>query len=73
LPVFEAPYWLDDRLQVSLLKVGMHRILILPDIRLAGYPANPKAGYSAGYPANPKAGYSAGYPVRAGYPAGYLT
>jgi hypothetical protein len=23
----------------------MHRILILPDIRPAGYPANPKAGY----------------------------
>jgi hypothetical protein len=23
----------------------MHRILFLPDIRPAGYPANPKAGY----------------------------
>jgi hypothetical protein len=23
----------------------MHRILFLPDIRLAGYPANPKSGY----------------------------
>jgi hypothetical protein len=23
----------------------MHRILILPDIRPAGYPAKPKAGY----------------------------
>jgi hypothetical protein len=25
--------------------VGMHRILFLPDIRPAGYPVNPKAGY----------------------------
>jgi hypothetical protein len=25
--------------------LGMHRILFLPDIRPAGYPANPKAGY----------------------------
>jgi hypothetical protein len=25
--------------------LGMYRILVLPDIRLAGYPANPKAGY----------------------------
>jgi hypothetical protein len=25
--------------------VGMHRILFLQDIRPAGYPANPKAGY----------------------------
>jgi hypothetical protein len=31
----------------------MHRILFLPDIRPAGYRANPKAGYQA----NPKAGY----------------
>jgi hypothetical protein len=30
------PFWLD---------LGMHRILFLPDIRPAGYPANPKAGY----------------------------
>jgi hypothetical protein len=29
----------------ALQKVGMHRILFLPDIRPAGYPANPKAGY----------------------------
>jgi hypothetical protein len=29
------------------IKLGMHRIPVLfsPDIRLAGYPANPKAGY----------------------------
>jgi hypothetical protein len=26
-------------------KLGMHRILFLPDIWPAGYPANPKAGY----------------------------
>jgi hypothetical protein len=26
-------------------RLGMHRILILPDIRPAGYPAKPKAGY----------------------------
>jgi hypothetical protein len=26
-------------------KVGMHRILFLRDIRPAGYPANPQAGY----------------------------
>jgi hypothetical protein len=26
-------------------KIGMHRTLFLPDIRPAGYPANPKAGY----------------------------
>jgi hypothetical protein len=25
--------------------LGMHRILFLPDIRPAGYPAYPKAGY----------------------------
>jgi hypothetical protein len=25
--------------------VGMHRILFLPDIRPAGFPANPTAGY----------------------------
>jgi hypothetical protein len=35
----------------DVLILGMHRILFLPDIRPAGYPANPKAGY----------------PVRAGY------
>jgi hypothetical protein len=27
------------------LKVGMHRIVFLPEIRPAGYPANSKAGY----------------------------
>jgi hypothetical protein len=47
----------------------MHRILFLPDIRLAGYPANPKAGYRiSGWPdirliQKP----DTGYPVRAGY------
>jgi hypothetical protein len=33
----------------------MHRILVLPDIRPAGYPVNLKAGYPAGYPV--RAGY----------------
>jgi hypothetical protein len=28
-----------------IFAVGMHRILFLPDIQTAGYPANPKAGY----------------------------
>jgi hypothetical protein len=32
-------------LRRSMLEIGMHRILFLPDIRPAGYPANPKAGY----------------------------
>jgi hypothetical protein len=36
-----------------MLKVGMHRILFLPDIGRAGYPANPKAGYQV----SGKAGY----------------
>jgi hypothetical protein len=49
----------------------MHRILILPDIRPAGYPAKPKAGYRilgmhwiSGRPDNPAFFY-----IR--YPAGY--
>jgi hypothetical protein len=29
----------------SIFSLGMHRILILPDIWPAGYPANPIAGY----------------------------
>jgi hypothetical protein len=33
----------------QIFGLGMHRILFLPDIRRAGYPANPKAGYLAGY------------------------
>jgi hypothetical protein len=30
---------------LHMFYLGMHRILILPDIRPAGYPAKPKAGY----------------------------
>jgi hypothetical protein len=33
------------RYRSLLVKVGMHRIVFLPDIRPAGYPANQKAGY----------------------------
>jgi hypothetical protein len=35
-----------EQLEVKIwIILGMHRILFLPDIRPAGYPANPKAGY----------------------------
>jgi hypothetical protein len=51
----EAHIVINTATEISKLKqkveLGMHRILFLPDIRPAGYPANPKAGY----------------PVRAGY------
>jgi hypothetical protein len=45
------PFWVHYRnhfkrcVQYIALFLGMHRILILPDIRPAGYPVNLKAGY----------------------------
>jgi hypothetical protein len=40
----KSTHWPGPALN-SYFKLGMHRILFLPDIRPAGYPANPKAGY----------------------------
>jgi hypothetical protein len=34
----------NAKLKILFYQVGMHWILFLPDIRMAGYPANPKAG-----------------------------
>jgi hypothetical protein len=47
--------------------IGMHRILFSPNIRLAGYPVNLKAGYRiSGKGRIPDIGPDTGYP------AGYL-
>jgi hypothetical protein len=44
------------------IQLGMHRILFLPDIRPAGYPANSKAGYRmSGKGRIPDIGYPAGW------------
>jgi hypothetical protein len=66
LPAYNNVLWLQ--IIISICPLGMHRILILPDIRPTRYPANLKAGYrisGAGripdIRCRPDTGYPAGF------------